>query len=345
MPIETVSWSEQQLTIIDQTLLPGTCTHIRLGTMEEVWRAIKQLEVRGAPAIGITAAFGVVVHVFNCDVKTLGDVLEAVDEATQYLATSRPTAVNLFWALERMQRSVSGSESLEGALESLELEAVLILEEDKVMCRMLGEHGSPLIHEGDGLLTHCNAGGLATGDYGTALAPMYHAHDAGVNFKVFADETRPLLQGARLTAWELQQAGIDVTVICDNMAAQVMREGKVQYVFVGSDRIAANGDVANKIGTYGLAVLAKAHGIPFYVVAPTSTIDSNIAHGDDIPIEIRDATEVTHGFGVETSPEGVQVYNPAFDVTPNELVTGIITEQGIHSAPYVETLPKTLSLE
>ena len=210
---------------------------------------------------------------------------------------------------------------------------------------MLGEHGSPLIHEGDGLLTHCNAGGLATGDYGTALAPMYHAHDAGVNFKVFADETRPLLQGARLTAWELQQAGIDVTVICDNMAAQVMREGKVQYVFVGSDRIAANGDVANKIGTYGLAVLAKAHGIPFYVVAPTSTIDSNIAHGDDIPIEIRDATEVTHGFGVETSPEGVQVYNPAFDVTPNELVTGIITEQGIHSAPYVETLPKTLSLE
>ncbi len=345
MPIETVSWSEQQLTIIDQTLLPGTCTRVRLGTMEEVWRAIKRLEVRGAPAIGITAAFGVVVHVLNREAKTLSEVLDVVEEATQYLATSRPTAVNLFWALERMQRCVSGSESLESALETLEREAILILEEDKVMCRMLGEHGASLIHEGDGLLTHCNAGGLATGDYGTALAPMYHAHDAGVGFKVFADETRPLLQGARLTAWELQQAGIDVTVICDNMAAQVMREGKVQCVFVGSDRIAANGDVANKIGTYGVAVLAKAHGIPFYVVAPTSTIDSKIAHGDDIPIEIRDAAEVTHGFGIETAPDGVQVYNPAFDVTPNELVTGIITEQGIHSAPYVETLPKTLSVE
>lgn len=335
MPIETVTWREQQLTIIDQTLLPGTYTRVRLSTMEEVWRAIKRLEVRGAPAIGITAAFGVVVHVLNRNVGTMDGLREAVAEAASHLSTSRPTAVNLFWALERMQHCAEGivdSTSVEEAIARLESEAMAILAEDKVMCRKLGEYGASLIKEGDGLLTHCNAGGLATGDYGTALAPMYHAHDTS------------LVAGARLTAWELQQAGIDVTVICDNMAAQVMREGKIQCVFVGSDRIAANGDVANKIGTYGVAVLAKAHGIPFYVVAPTSTIDSRVAHGDDIPIEIRDDEEITQGFGTMTAPEGIQVYNPAFDVTPYDLVTGIITEQGVHVAPYTETLPKTLTV-
>lgn len=341
MPIETVSWSEQQLKIIDQTLLPGSYTIIELHTIEEVWRAIKRLEVRGAPAIGVCAALGIVVHINTQAPDSLPALKEIVNSGADYLATSRPTAVNLFWALDRMRdcaAAISDSTSLTEAIARLEEEAVSILEADKVICRKLGEHAAALIHEGDGLLTHCNAGGLATADYGTALAPMYHAHEAGIGFKVFADETRPLLQGSRLTAWELQQAGIDVTVICDNMAAQVMREGKIQCVFVGSDRIAANGDVANKIGTYGVALLAKAHDIPFYVVAPTSTIDFSIAHGDDIPIEIREADEVTHGFGCLTAPEGVQVYNPAFDVTPNELVTGIITEFGIHRAPFSESL-------
>lgn len=342
MPVETISWRDQQLSIIDQTVLPDTYTVLQLSTVEEVWRAIKRLEVRGAPAIGICAAVGLVVHLQTQKPTTLAECITTLNEGADYLATSRPTAVNLFWALDRMRdcaKSLPASTSAEAAFTRLEHEAVTILEEDKAICRRLGEHGAALIHEGDGLLTHCNAGGLATADYGTALAPMFCAHDAGVKFNVFADETRPLLQGSRLTAWELQQAGIEVTVICDNMAAQVMREGKIQCVFVGSDRIAANGDVANKIGTYGVAVLAKAHDIPFYVVAPTSTIDASIAHGDDIPIEIREAAEVTHGFGSATAPEGIAVYNPAFDVTPHALITGIITEHGIHRAPFSESLP------
>lgn len=342
MPTPTVNWEHNQLRIIDQTLLPTEYREIPLATLQDVWDAIKELKVRGAPAIGVSAAYGVLVHIHDRNPGTRVELAEVLHAAADHLATSRPTAVNLFWALDRMRAchdAISEADSVEDAIATLSTEADAIFEEDRAMCRAMGEHGATLIESGDGLLTHCNAGGLATADFGTALAVMYAAHDHGKAISVFADETRPLLQGARLTAWELAQAGIDVTVICDNMAAQVMREGKIQAVFVGSDRIAANGDVANKIGTYGVAILAKHHGIPFYVVAPTSTIDPAIAHGDDIPIEIRDSLEITNGFGKQTAPDDAQVYNPAFDVTPNELVTAIITEHGIHRAPYTDSLP------
>jgi len=253
-------------------------------------------------------------------------------EVTNYLRTSRPTAVNLFWALDRMERCVKGRTEDAPAAEltqDLLREARAIEEEDRRMCRAIGEAGADLIQQGQGVLTHCNAGGLATADYGTALAVLFTAAERGRRFRVFADETRPLLQGARLTAWELHERGIDTVLICDNMAAQVMKEGKIHVVIVGADRIAANGDTANKIGTYGVAVLAKAHGIPFYVAAPSSTFDLSLASGEAIPIEQRDPREVTHGFGRQTAPEGVGVYNPAFDVTPARLITGIITEKGI----------------
>ena len=342
MPTQTVTWENDQLYIIDQTLLPTEYAIIRLSTLEQVWEAIKKLQVRGAPAIGICAALGVLVHTKQSDPKDIESLQASVTKSADYLATSRPTAVNLFWALDRMRlvaTRFSGTTPLQEAIENLHNEAIAILEDDKRICRQMGKHGAELINNGDGILTHCNAGGLATADFGTALAVMYTAHDAGKTFSVFADETRPLLQGARLTAWELDQAGIDVTLICDNMAAQVMREGKIQLILVGSDRIAANGDVANKIGTYAIALLAKAHNIPFYVVSPTSTIDPSISHGDQIPIEIRDPKEIIHAFGIQTAPTNIKVYNPAFDVTPNELITGIITEHGIHRPPYSESLP------
>jgi methylthioribose-1-phosphate isomerase len=270
---------------------------------------------------------------------------DAALATADYLATSRPTAVNLFWALDRMRRVLGAASADSGDADIfslLEAEAVEILEEDKRLCRAIGEHGAPLISEGDGVLTHCNAGGLATADYGTALAVMFRAHEKGRKFRAFADETRPLLQGARLTAWELQKAGIDVTLICDNMAAQVMKEGRIQLCLVGSDRIAANGDAANKIGTYGVALLAKAHDIPFYVAAPLSTIDPSLATGDEIPIEQRDAEEVTNGFGRRTAPTGIDVYNPAFDVTPASLIAGIVTEIGILRPPYVESIGESV---
>lgn len=342
MPTPTVTWKDRQLTIIDQTQLPLEYINLHLSTVGQVWDAIKRLQVRGAPAIGVCAALGVLVHVEESSPKDIESLKAIVCKATKFLATSRPTAVNLFWALDRMQAvgdQLSTEMSLDDAMQSLENEATTILDDDKHLSRRMGEHGATLISDGDGLLTHCNAGGLATADYGTALAVMYSAQASGKTFSVFADETRPLLQGSRLTAWELDRAGIDVTVICDNMAAQVMREGKIQKVFVGSDRIAANGDTANKIGTYSVALLAKAHNIPFYVVAPTSTIDFTISHGDDIPIEIRDADEIINGFGKQTAPTGIKVYNPAFDVTPNELIAGIVTEHGIHLHPFSESLP------
>jgi methylthioribose-1-phosphate isomerase len=253
-------------------------------------------------------------------------------EVTAYLRTSRPTAVNLFWALERMERRVQGFTeqwSREQLTRALLDEALAIEDEDRRMCRAIGEAGAGLVRDGQGVLTHCNAGGLATADYGTALAVLFRAAEKGRRFQVYADETRPLLQGARLTAWELQQRGIEVTLICDNMAAQVMKEGRVQLVIVGADRIAANGDTANKIGTYGVALLARAHDIPFYVAAPSSTFDLRLANGDAIPIEQRDPREVTHGFGRQTAPDGIKVYNPAFDVTPANLIAGIITEKGL----------------
>ena len=337
MTSETIRWVDGQLRIIDQTLLPGEYKVIRLDTAEAVWEAIKLLRVRGAPAIGICAGFGVLVAVREKAPADVESMRAVVGEAADYLATSRPTAVNLFWALERMRAAaddVGGGASAEDLWRRLEREAVTIWEEDDRLCRAIGRHGAPLIADGGGVLTHCNAGGLATGGYGTALAVMFRAHEEGRSFQVYADETRPLLQGARLTTWELMRAGIDVTLICDNMAAQVMREGRVQLVVVGADRIAANGDAANKIGTYGVALSARAHDVPFYVAAPLSTFDRSLADGSLIPIEERGAEEVTEGFGRRTAPEGVKVYSPAFDVTPAGLIAGLITEQGILRPPY-----------
>ncbi|MBI4558507.1 MAG: S-methyl-5-thioribose-1-phosphate isomerase [Candidatus Hydrogenedentes bacterium] len=341
MPVEAVRWAEGELVIIDQTLLPTEYREIRLATLESVWEAIRVLRVRGAPAIGVCAAFGVLVGVREKRPTSAPDAVRAVEETVNYLATSRPTAVNLFWALERMKKVAEGlaaDGSLKDFWHRLEAEAIEICEDDKRRCRAIGDHGAGLIQDGNGVLTHCNAGALATAGSGTALAVMFRAKELGKQFCVFADETRPLLQGARLTAWELMQAGIDVTLICDNTAAQVMREGKVQLVVVGADRIAANGDTANKIGTYSVAVLAKAHGVPFYVAAPYSTVDATLPDGAGIPIERRSAHEVTHGFGRQTAPDNVNVYSPAFDVTPAEFIAGIITEKGVLRPPFAKSL-------
>jgi methylthioribose-1-phosphate isomerase len=330
--------------LIDQTLLPTKLEYRDCRTVEEIWEAIRNLRVRGAPAIGVAAAMGVVLGMQKLSsppsplggegqgVRGRGAYAHRLKEVTDYLRTSRPTAVNLFWALDRMERCVQGrTEDAPAAelTEDLLREARAIEEEDRRMCRAIGEAGADLIQQGQGVLTHCNAGGLATAEYGTALAVLFTAAERGRRFRVFADETRPLLQGSRLTAWELHERGIDTVLICDNMAAQVMKEGKIHLVIVGADRIAANGDTANKIGTYGVALLAQAHGIPFYVAAPSSTFDLSLASGEAIPIEQRDPREVTHGFGRQTAPEGIGVYNPAFDVTPARLIAGIITEKGI----------------
>lgn len=323
------------LRLLDQTKLPGEETYIDCREVSTVWDAIKRLVVRGAPAIGVAAAYGCVIAV-----QQAANPAESLRKACDYLATSRPTAVNLFWALDRMQRvsPCTGNSLLD--------EARRVHDEDARMCQLIGEHGLKLIEraknkvngaksrngEGTGILTHCNAGALATGGIGTATAPMYLAQQRGHAIRVFADETRPLLQGARLTAFELAAAGVDVTLICDDMAAQVMREGRIDMVITGADRIAANGDSANKIGTYNVAILAKHHGIPFYIAAPSSTFDLSIADGSLIPIEQRDSKEITEGFGKRTAPNeraGVKTYNPAFDVTPHELIAGIVTEKGI----------------
>jgi methylthioribose-1-phosphate isomerase len=331
----TIAWvggTDGYVRLIDQTLLPTQLEYRDCRTVEEVWEAIRSLRVRGAPAIGVAAAMGVVLGMQAFRDRTRGAYARRLQEVTGYLRTSRPTAVNLFWALERMEAKVRGrTEELppEELTRRLLDEALAIEEEDRQMCRAIGLAGASLIGEGKGVLTHCNAGGLATADYGTALSVMFTAAEQGRHFHVFVDETRPLLQGARLTAWELQQRAIDATLICDNMAAQVMKERRVDLVIVGADRIAANGDTANKIGTYGVALLARAHGIPFYVAAPSSTFDLSLPSGDAIPIEQRAPAEVTHGFGRQTAPDGIKVYNPAFDVTPAELIAGIITEKGL----------------
>lgn len=310
--LEWIGDERGHLRLIDQTRLPTELVYRDCRSAEDVWEAIRTLRVRGAPAIGIAAAYGVVLGL-----QSRPDALATVCD---YLATSRPTAVNLFWALDRMRRCGPGQ---------FLSEARAIEEEDRRMCRAIGRHGASLLADGSGVLTHCNAGGLATADYGTALAVIFTAHEQGKRLQVFADETRPLLQGARLTAWELLQRGVEVTLLCDSMAAQVMKEGRIQAVIVGADRIAANGDTANKIGTYGVAVLARAHGIPFHVAAPSSTFDLTLATGAGIPIEQRAAEEVTHGFGRQTAPAGVKVYNPAFDVTPASLIASIVTEKGV----------------
>jgi methylthioribose-1-phosphate isomerase len=335
MTPRTIQWiggPEGFVRLLDQTLLPGRVEYRDCRSVEEVWEAIRQLRVRGAPAIGIAAAMGLVVGMQSIQERARGAYLGRLREVAGYLRTSRPTAVNLFWALERMQARVQPhlEQKAPAQLTAMLLEeALAIEEEDRQMCRAIGRIGASLVREGQGVLTHCNAGGLATADYGTALAVLFAAAEQGRTFHVFADETRPLLQGARLTAWELQQRDIDVTVICDSMAAQVMKEGRVHLVITGADRIAANGDTANKIGTYGVALLARAHGIPFYVAAPSSTFDLALAGGDAIPIEQRDPREITHGLGRAIAPDGVKVYNPAFDVTPATLITGIVTEKGM----------------
>ena len=336
--IETLSWQGDRfgsLKMIDQTLLPTALKVIDCPNVETVWEAISMLRVRGAPAIGIAAAYGVCIGLQTLPADAGMSVFRnRLDEVTAYLASSRPTAVNLFWALDRMKRkaeSLDKTNSVSQIGEALFAEARAIHEEDRHICRSIGRIGAELVPDGSTWLTHCNAGGLATADYGTALAVFFAAKEAGKTIHVYADETRPLLQGARLTAWELMQRGIDVTLICDSMAALVMRQGKIDGVVVGADRIAANGDAANKIGTYGVAVAAKAHRVPFYVAAPVSTFDLTLSEGNEIPIEERSADEIGNGFGKRTAPEGVKVYNPAFDVTPAALIAGIITEKGIIS--------------
>jgi len=342
---QSVIWRDDSLVLLDQRRLPTETVYLTLRTAEEVWTAIRDLAVRGAPAIGIAAAYGLVLGVRHVPEGDEAGFWRELDRVAAFLATARPTAVNLFWALERMRKRAEAERGkpLAAVKAALLDEARDIQREDAAVCRRIGEHLLTLLADGMGILTHCNAGGLATAAYGTALAPLYLAKERGWRLRVFADETRPVLQGARLTAYELQQAGVDVTLICDNMAGWVMKQGWVQAVIVGTDRVAANGDVANKIGTYSLAVLAKAHNIPFYVAAPTSSIDLATPTGADIPIEERPAHEVTEGFGRRTAPEGVAVYNPAFDVTPAELVTAIVTEHGIVRPPYPEGLKRVVT--
>jgi len=330
--IEWVGNTTGFLRLIDQTRLPTEFVYVDCRQVEEAWEAIKSLRVRGAPAIGIAAAYAVVLGLQSVDDQDEKRFAERLEELHQYLSDSRPTAVNLFWALNRIRATYYQARStmdLAAIRARLLEEAHLILAEDRQMCRAIGQHGLPLLAGVSGVLTHCNTGGLATAEYGTALSLFFTAQDHGQPLHVFMDETRPLLQGARLTAWELMQRGIDATLICDSMAAQVMKEGKVQAVVTGADRIAANGDSANKIGTYSLAVLARAHQIPFYIAAPSSTFDLDIDSGEQIPIELRNSEEITHAFGKQTAPTGVKVYNPAFDVTPAELISAIITEKGL----------------
>ena len=340
---------DNSIIIIDQTLLPGRTELIRLRTAEEIWDAIYLLKVRGAPAIGVAAAYGLYILSVKAASETedAGSFLEKMEENAKYLNSSRPTAVNLSWALKRMmkvcQTTLENEGNVSKTVEMLYLESVAIQNEDIETCRKIGEYGLSLLKPGDGILTHCNAGQLATSKYGTATAPIYLGQEKGYDFKVFCDETRPLLQGARLTAYELKSAGVDVTLICDNMSCAVMRQGWINAVFVGCDRVAANGDVANKIGTSVVATIAKRFNVPFYVCAPTSTIDMNTPSGNDIKIEQRPEHEVTDmWYREKMAPEDVKVFNPAFDVTDNEYVTAIVTEYGIARAPYNESLAKII---
>ncbi len=336
--------AKDTLLLLDQTLLPEREVWLKLREMDDIWEAIKSLRVRGAPAIGVAAAYALYLAAKHSNAQHSDELLRDIAQAKDYLAKSRPTAVNLFWALERMYaRALSCSDqSVPDIIDALLIESEAVLREDQQMGLAIGRHGLSLLRPKMGLLTHCNAGALATSGYGTALAPMYLGHEQGYDFKVFADETRPLLQGSRLTAYELDKAGIDVTVICDNMAATVMKQGKIDAVLVGCDRVAANGDAANKIGTMSVAVLAREFDIPFYVLGPTSTIDMSAKTGDDIQIEQRDPNEITMGFGKRTAPENVKAYNPAFDVTDAKYITAIITEKGVLYPPYTQKIKELI---
>jgi len=344
MPVPTISWEKNAVHLIDQTKLPLEKKFISIHTKEEMWDAIKKLKIRGAPAIGIAAAFGVYLGIRNFKGSNTAQFKQKLEEISCYIESSRPTAVNLFWATERIRKLVSeGSDLSPSDLKQLILrEATHMIEEDNSVCRAIGENGVVLIKDGYSILTHCNAGGLATAIYGTALAPIFRAQELGFKIHVWVDETRPLLQGSRITAWELLEACIPATLITDNMAAFVMYQKKVDLVIVGADRIAANGDTANKIGTLGVAVLAQEFGIPFYVAAPLSTIDMKTPSGDHIPIEERGSHEIIKGFGKQTAPTDMQVYNPAFDVTPARYIRGIITEKGIILPPIKKNIQKIM---
>lgn len=338
-----LSGDKSAVIIIDQTKLPNITEYLTLRTPEDLYDAIFELKVRGAPAIGICAGFGIYVLARTIETEDYGIFCEKFREYKDYLNSSRPTAVNLSWALNRMEKVVTDhpEKAVPEIISLLEAECQAIQEEDRAMCRAISEYGLSLIQDGDGILTHCNAGPLATSHYGTALGPLFLGKERGMNFKVFTDETRPLLQGARLTAYELSSAGIDVTLICDNMASLVMKNGWIQACFVGCDRVAANGDAANKIGTSGVAILAKHYGIPFYVLGPSSTIDLNCRTGEDIEIELRNPDEIKKKFYEKPmAPDEVKCYNPAFDVTDHSLISGIVTERGICRAPYTESLAK-----
>ncbi|MBQ1855840.1 MAG: S-methyl-5-thioribose-1-phosphate isomerase [Anaerovibrio sp.] len=352
MDYDTVALDDAKsaLVIIDQTKLPYSTEILELTDLKEIWDAIYLLQVRGAPAIGVAAAIGIYLEAkkIGAQESEFDGFYEKFTKAKEYLDSARPTAVNLSWALNRMEQVVlaNKTKSVGDIVKCLHDEAVEIREEDIRVCRAIGEHGLTLIKNGDGILTHCNAGKLAAVKYGTATAPIYVGQEKGYSFRVFADETRPLLQGARLTAFELQESGIDVTLICDNMSNMVMRNGWVNAIFVGCDRVAANGDVANKIGTSIVATVAKRYNIPFYVCAPTATIDMATPTGNEIKIEQRKAEEVTEmWYEKRMAPDGVKVYNPAFDVTDNDLITGIVTEFGIARAPYSESLKKIFDLK
>ncbi len=348
LDISPIKFESDRLLLLDQTRLPGEEVFIEIETQEDIYDAIKKLKVRGAPAIGVAAALGLwksVDWTINDRKKLALDFHEKAD----YIASSRPTAVNLEWAINRMCRVFDdtafgvGNDKLRDVLRT---EAVSIMEEDIKASKKMGEYGLSLLKEGMGILTHCNAGTIATTKYGTCLAPVHLAKEKGMKIKVFADETRPLLQGARLTAWELDKAGIDVTLICDNMAATVMSQGKIDAVVVGCDRMAANGDGANKIGTMGVAILAKEYGIPFYMFVPTSTIDLNTKTGADIPIEERDGEEIYKmWYAKDMAPKGIKTFNPAFDVTPAKYITAVVTERGIAYPPYEESLKKLVEQE
>ena len=341
--IKTVEWTDEGIRMLDQRLLPGEEKYLTLRSYEDVAEAIKKMVVRGAPAIGVSAAMGLALGASQSVGMSVSDLKDDFDYMCQVMSQTRPTAVNLFWAIERMRARFKREEATTKDVAEIKArlvdEALDIFKEDIAANRAIGRHGADLIPDNSTVLTHCNAGALATaGDYGTALGVIRGARDAGKRVAVIADETRPFLQGLRLTAWELAKDNIPVTVITDNMAGHVMKSGKVDTVVVGADRIAANGDAANKIGTYMVAVLANKHDIPFYVAAPISTLDLTIATGQDIPIEERDRKEVTHIGDQQLAPDGIGIHNPAFDITPNELITAIITDKGVARPPYVESL-------
>ncbi|MDZ5710960.1 S-methyl-5-thioribose-1-phosphate isomerase [Jeotgalibacillus haloalkalitolerans] len=332
--IKPVIWEGDAIRLLNQQKLPREVEYIFLKTIEDVWNSITELKVRGAPAIGITAAFGLALWAKNSGLNELEILKSELAVKAVYLNSSRPTAVNLSWALQRLLKAAEEEASAAKVIERLETEAILIQQQDEETCKRIGEYGFSLLPDDATVLTHCNTGAIATSKYGTALGAFYIAKEQGSDIHVYATETRPVLQGARLTAWELQQADIAVTLITDNMAAHVLKTKNIDAILVGADRITANGDTANKIGTYGLAILAKAHGIPFYVAAPLSTIDLETATGDDIVIEERHAEEITHIGGKRIAPEDINVFNPAFDVTPHGLISGIVTEKGIVTGDY-----------